>query len=209
MEYCLGSAMNGKEYVLKDLEQIRVLADPLRLKILEALARREMTTKQVAQLLEEKPTRLYRHVNALARVKLIKLVRTQKKRGTLEKYYRAVAGDFAVDRDLFSALPREQAVAAFEDMINGVLRMTLAEIRHSLKSKAIKPGDKGRSVTVLREEVRADQEQILELKAKLQTWVKQLHKAHRKQGELDYRLTLVFYPVQPAQRKTSNKEASS
>ena len=42
-------------YTLETLEQIKVLADPLRIRILEAFGE-ERTTKQVADLLGEKPT---------------------------------------------------------------------------------------------------------------------------------------------------------
>src|ERR1700752_5178596 len=76
-------------YTLEDLEQIKVLADPLRLRVLEAFGE-ERTTKQVAELLGEKPTKLYHHVDALQRVGLITLSRTRQNRGTVEKYYLAV-----------------------------------------------------------------------------------------------------------------------
>ena len=53
-------------YTMTSLEQVRVVADPLRVSILEALCLEARTTKQVAELLGEKPTRLYHHVDALA-----------------------------------------------------------------------------------------------------------------------------------------------
>jgi DNA-binding transcriptional ArsR family regulator len=73
-----------------ELRQLRVLADPLRVRILRALAREPRTTAQVAELLGENDTRLYHHVRALERVNLIRLVETRPKRGTTEKYYQAV-----------------------------------------------------------------------------------------------------------------------
>ena len=89
-------------YTLTDLEQIKVLADPLRVQLLEAFCQ-ERTTKQVADLLGEKPTRLYHHVEAMERVGLIELSRTRQNRGTLEKYYLAVARAFRVAREVFPA----------------------------------------------------------------------------------------------------------
>ena len=71
--------------ILTELDQIKVLADPLRIRILEELGQ-ERTTKQVADLIGEKPTKLYHHVEALERVGLIQLTRTRQNRGTLEKY---------------------------------------------------------------------------------------------------------------------------
>ncbi len=89
--------------VLSDLAQLKVLADPLRVRILEVLCRREATTKQVADHLGEKPTKLYHHVEALERVGLIRRTRTRPNRGTLEKYFRAVALSFRADSGLFGS----------------------------------------------------------------------------------------------------------
>ena len=79
-----------------DLAQIRALADPLRLRILRALSGVPCTTKQVAIVLGEKPTKLYHHVEALERVGLIHQTETRRNRGTTEKYFQAVAAQFQV-----------------------------------------------------------------------------------------------------------------
>ena len=92
-------------YTLKNLDQMKVLADPLRIRILEAFCA-ERTTKQVAELLGEKPTKLYHHVDTLERVGLIALSRTRQNRGTLEKYYLAVARTFRADSRVFQ--PKER-----------------------------------------------------------------------------------------------------
>lgn len=76
------------------LAQMRALAHPLRLRILELFAEQPRTTKQVAELLGQPPTRLYHHVAALERAGLLRLTETRKKRGTLERWYEAVARTF-------------------------------------------------------------------------------------------------------------------
>jgi len=73
---------------------MRALAHPLRLRILEVFIERPRTTKQVADLLGEPPTRLYHHVAALERAGLLVLKVTRKNRGTTEKWYEAVAKAF-------------------------------------------------------------------------------------------------------------------
>src|SRR5438876_10702154 len=74
-----------------ELAQMRALAHPLRLRIMELLAEQSRTTKQVAELLGQPPTRLYHHVAALERAGLLRLTETRKKRGTLERWYEATA----------------------------------------------------------------------------------------------------------------------
>src|SRR5437762_3415211 len=71
--------------------ELRALAHPLRLRILELFAEQPRTTKQVAELLGEPPTRLYHHVAALERAGPLRLTETRKKRGTLERWYEAAA----------------------------------------------------------------------------------------------------------------------
>lgn len=68
-------------------QQLRALAHPLRLRLLEAFALGRRTTMQVAAQMGEPPTRLYHHVNALERAGILKLVETRQVRGTTEKYF--------------------------------------------------------------------------------------------------------------------------
>jgi DNA-binding transcriptional ArsR family regulator len=94
------------------LEQVRALAHPLRLRLLELFSQQPRTAKQAAEVLGEPPTRLYHHVAALERAGLIRLRETRQNRGTTEKYYEAstplrpigmkVLKDKAARRDLAS-----------------------------------------------------------------------------------------------------------
>jgi DNA-binding transcriptional ArsR family regulator len=68
-------------------QQLRALAHPLRIRLLEAFARGPRTTMQVAVELGEPPTRLYHHVNALERASVLRLVERRQVRGATEKYY--------------------------------------------------------------------------------------------------------------------------
>jgi DNA-binding transcriptional ArsR family regulator len=70
---------------------LRALAHPLRLRIMELFAESPKTTKQVAELLGEPPTRLYHHVAALERAGLIVLEETRQNRGAVEKWYASAA----------------------------------------------------------------------------------------------------------------------
>lgn len=58
---------------------------------MELFAESPKTTKQVAELLGEPPTRLYHHVAALERAGLLVLKETRQNRGAVEKWYAGVA----------------------------------------------------------------------------------------------------------------------
>lgn len=87
-------ARSGAPPLQPTVAELRALAHPLRLRILELFAEQPRTTKQVAGLLGEPPTRLYHHVAALERAGLLVLKETRKNRGTVEKWYEAVAKSF-------------------------------------------------------------------------------------------------------------------
>jgi DNA-binding transcriptional ArsR family regulator len=81
----------GAPPLAPSVAELRALAHPLRIRLLELFAEGPRTTKQVAELLGEPPTRLYHHIAALERAGLLELRETRKVRGTTERWYAAVA----------------------------------------------------------------------------------------------------------------------
>jgi DNA-binding transcriptional ArsR family regulator len=88
-------------YIVKRLDQAKLLTDPFKLKLLERFGGDPVTTKQVADQMGEKAPRLYRHVDALFDAGLLELVEEKPKRGTVERYFRTIASRFEVDPELF------------------------------------------------------------------------------------------------------------
>lgn len=200
---------------IRDLEQIKVLADPLRLRMLEAFCQ-ERTTKQVAELLGEKPTKLYHHVEALERVGLIELARTRPNRGTVEKYYLAVARTFRADARAFrpGAGAGSEENAAFRAMIATIFDTTAAE----LASLADRAGGAAPAVDALEEEallsfveIRASRAQLDELRGKLQEILRSLAADDEAAGDgiapEAYRLTLAYYPLGEPSNRPARKKA--
>jgi DNA-binding transcriptional ArsR family regulator len=81
----------GAPSLRRTVSDLRALAHPLRLRMMELFAESPKTTKQVADLLGEPPTRLYHHVAALERAGLLVLKETRQNRGAVEKWYAGVA----------------------------------------------------------------------------------------------------------------------
>src|SRR5262252_6431354 len=97
----LAAAPGGRPATLADrrraTQELRALAHPLRLRLLEEFAGGPpRTTMQVAASLGEPPTRLYHHVNALERAGILKLAHTRQVRGTTEKYFEVARKRFGV-----------------------------------------------------------------------------------------------------------------
>ncbi len=111
---------------IRELSQVRLLSDPLKLDIIQVLAESEHTAADVASRLSEPVTKLYRHIDALLDASLIEVVRETRKRGTVERHFRASARRFEVEQSLFSQEPEGNdvrlALRAAEDEIVSAVR---------------------------------------------------------------------------------------
>ncbi len=87
-----------KKLEITSTEQAKVLAHPLRLRVIalydDGLPR---TSKQLADLLDLPPAKVHYHVRELLRVNLLELVETKEKGGVIEKYYLPVAKQFQIN----------------------------------------------------------------------------------------------------------------
>ncbi len=185
-----------ESYTLTDLEQVKVLADPLRVRILEALGQ-ERTTKQVAEYLGEKPTRLYHHVEAMERVGVIEPTRTQQNRGTLEKYYLAVAKSFRASPELFSQANSEEGTESLVKVVSTLMDQAAQEL------KALAASGQGHT---LEEEGVLTHAKIIASPAKIAAIQKQLHALLEEvmeccdsdtieEDDREYRLTIAYFPL--------------
>ncbi len=182
--------------MLKDLKQLKAFAHPLRARLVEVFADKPRTAKQAAELIGQKPTKLYHHVEALERVGLIKLVKTQKKRGTIEKYYRTVAKRFSIDSRLFEMMKNgKKVIGEFRSMLNTMLENTMREINESISQKLICPEKKETEVAVARKHIRTTPAKLKQLQERIQEMIDGLAEVEEERGELEYRFMLVFYPL--------------
>jgi DNA-binding transcriptional ArsR family regulator len=181
-----------------DLEQVRALADPLRLRILGALVGAARTTMQVAELLGERPTKLYHHVEALRRAGLIRLVETRPNRGTTEKYYRAVAAQFHVAASALSPAPvADEKHSEVEAILGSILDMAREDVQdhlHKADAARPKPGDAPLMGRIL---VRGSGKKVEAIRRRLMRWIEQLQAAEAecdtpRDDDITYAFTIVL-----------------
>ena len=202
-------AKRADVYTMTSLEQVRVLADPLRLRLLEAFCPEARTTKQVAVLLDEKPTRLYHHVDALAKAGLILLCDTRQVRGTVEKYYRAVAKTFRADPKPFQQAEADGGEReALTEMITTMLENTAAEVRDLVRSGKhdLASGEDG---ILSHMELWASESEVRELQGKLMALLKGLEekccRGELSEGQRHYRLNVVYFPLDRLSKPTESE----
>lgn len=183
-----------------NVAELRALAHPLRLRIMELFAETPRTTKQVADLLGQPPTRLYHHVAALERAGLLRLKETRKNRGTVEKWFESVARTMGSTTTPAKAGTKKHGAesAAKRAVAMAVLEQSRNEVVTAMGQPGGEPPLLARLVMV------APPERAPELRRRLYDFLKQIQSEYDcddsvTDGETYERwaMTMTFAPVWP------------
>lgn len=134
------AAQTPVEMVLTDVEQLKVIGDPFRIQMVEAMAEdpaRAWTAKELAAHLGVKQTKLYRHLALLEEHGFIAVAETRVVSGILEKRYRATAHGYRVDHALLTGSGSRAAIGG---AIDAMFTKARHEILEAMTSGAI-PSD--------------------------------------------------------------------
>lgn len=123
--------------IISSVETLRVVADPLRLRLLALLRGGPATAKELARRLDTPLKGLYYHLAILEEHDLIRVHATRVVSGIIEKQYAATAYRITVDRALFHPEPAEGA--GLEVFLSFVLDHARAEILRSVAAGLIAP----------------------------------------------------------------------
>lgn len=117
------------------VEQLRAMADPLRIRIYDALVNKPMTATQVGEELDEPAPKAHYHVRELERVGLVRLVETRERSGILEKYYRAIARNLRVPATFFQQASPDEVAEAVNGMFNSIVAGFKTAMSRLIESK--------------------------------------------------------------------------
>ena len=92
-----------EEATIASLETLKLLTNSLRLRLVEVLQDEPKTVKQLASVLDEPQTKLYRHVQLLEEGGIVRVVDERLVSGITEKTYWLTARHFVLDRSLLSS----------------------------------------------------------------------------------------------------------
>ena len=175
---------------------------------MELFAEAPRTTKQVAELLGEPPTRLYHHVAALERAGLLKLKETRKNRGTVEKWYESIARTLSgATTARAAARGGKQSVAA--SARRGVAMTVLEQSRQEVVKAMTTPG--GEPPLLARLVMVAPAAKERELRSRLFEFVKEVQRDFQCEDTVApddaasyerWAMTVTFAPVTPVKRKS-------
>src|SRR5215471_5695393 len=174
-------------------QELRALAHPLRLRLVEEFAGEPRTTMQVAAAMGEPPTRLYHHVNALERAGILKLARTRQVRGTTEKYYE-------VARKTFGASAGSEITGRMRGPLKNVAHLVFEEARSDLLAVLADPSKlaPGAEPVALRMLLTTTPAQVALVRKKLMDLLHSIRKEHKRHppsaDALRWALTVAFAP---------------
>lgn len=121
--------------VVRDAETLRVVADPLRLRMLELMREGPRTAKEMAGALRVSQTKLYYHLKLLEGRGLIAVAETRLVSGIVEKRYRASAQRLTIDKSLIG--PTAEGNDALDTYLSVVLDEARSEIHRSVDAGLI------------------------------------------------------------------------
>jgi DNA-binding transcriptional ArsR family regulator len=126
------------ERLISDLDALKAYFDPVRFRIVQAVAAQPRTVHEIAAELGVPFTRLYYHMNLLEKHGIIRVAETRTLSGAVEeKTYQITAYMFVIDRRLLEVQPGDETSDALELVMDTVFEETRRDIRRSVRSGKI------------------------------------------------------------------------
>jgi DNA-binding transcriptional ArsR family regulator len=184
--------------------EIRALAHPLRLRLMELFAETPRTTKQAAALLGQPQTRLYHHVAALERAGLLRVKETRLIRGITEKCYEATSRTMG-SSDVRAGWKRSKSKresAARRALVMSVLTQSRQEVVAAMATSGGERPMMARVVVVARSaRLAALRERLFKMLEKIQKEFDGDEQNADAAADVDrWALTITFAPVTPSAR---------
>ncbi|MED4940771.1 helix-turn-helix domain-containing protein [Heyndrickxia coagulans] len=85
-------------FYVENLDQLKALSDPFKVKILWEIDEVSKTGKMLADQLHLSPSKVRYHLTELEKVGLVKIDRTEEKNGIVQKFYRSVAKNISLEK---------------------------------------------------------------------------------------------------------------
>jgi DNA-binding transcriptional ArsR family regulator len=196
------------EYVIENPETLKILGDPLRIRILEQVSRLNetgqlATAKLLAESLDVPQTKLYYHLNLLEQHELLRVAETGLVSGIVEKRYQIRAHRFRADVDIEPEAgvahqdEIETIMAPISSVVNNALRHARESIQHHIQ---IAP-DEGDEVDdedwqLIQRRLFLSQDEAKQFNQRFLEMLEEF--SHPSDGEHQlYYLTILFHPTPP------------
>jgi DNA-binding transcriptional ArsR family regulator len=196
-----GDLTPDAERVISDVETLKALSDPVRLRILETMVQasdEDWTVKRIASALEVGPTKLYHHVQVLEERGLIRVAGTRVVSGIIETRYRIAQLSVRLDRALLSAsAPPDEAGAAVGEIVRTIFDTAREDAARAASSGAmeLEPGH-GDRPSILRQDIkRLTASRASEFRERLSALLDEFDSGNEEPDGAPFGLLVALYPV--------------
>ena len=185
--------------IIGDIESLRAISDPTRLRILETMVQRQdpaWSVKELAAEIGVPQTRLYHHIEQLLERDLIRPVERRIVSGIIETRYRVAALSFQLDRGLLAG-DTEAGQQALHDTLVAVFDTARGEVEQAIREGVIDPTAEAsdeRKVVLSRGLARLSPERAAELRERLKTLHEEFGSDDHPDGQA-YGLVFALYPM--------------
>lgn len=191
-----------EEFLIDDLDTLKVISDPFRLRILESMGSRyPVTVKTVAEEIGVSPKKLYYHINLLEEHGLITQVDQHVVSGIIEKWYQVRAKSFRVQKDLLTVSEEAEKEDNWRMILSTIFDATREDILQAVNYGAIhdQSEDWKGEMYLYRNRLRLTPEQFDAMKERLNTIIDEFCAEEPDPSESvgRYGLTIAFYPTAP------------
>jgi DNA-binding transcriptional ArsR family regulator len=199
------------ERIISDVETLKALSDPVRLRILETMvtaADEAWTVKRLATALGVGPTKLYHHVNILEERDLIRVAGTRVVSGIIETSYRITSLSFRLDRSLLTGAG-DDVRSSVHEVLAVVFDSVRDEIERGLASGIVKPSEDPLSELLIRGLTMLRPDRAGELRRRLRDLLEEFDVAGPddvEPGAIPFGYLVALFPS--PQPQTSNPETS-
>ncbi|HLI52666.1 MAG TPA: winged helix-turn-helix domain-containing protein [Thermomicrobiaceae bacterium] len=179
-------------YVLQSPEELRALANPLRIQILDQLIDEPRTVRDVCGMLGINSTKLYYHVGELEKVGLVRLVHTEVQAVIQLKYYRAAASYYYVTAAVMHDSRLADGMTAKHEFLSSLVETTAHQLRRSVIDGTIDANSD--AFIVSRRTVHISAEQARHLRDRLAEIDREISELRSERGPLTVEFAIALFP---------------
>jgi DNA-binding transcriptional ArsR family regulator len=179
-------------FTIRSLEDLKTVCHPTRILLFENLSSAARTIPELAELIDEVPSRLYYHVAELERIGLIEVVRTRKKGNLIERVYRATAPYVRVDPTVFQS--GAEGLDALLKAVSAILDTTSLRFQQTLRERRL--GDDLSSLLYAYNDLRVPPDKVAEVARRLRALLDELKQLEEPEAPVRAGLSIVCFPIE-------------
>lgn len=179
-------------HMLETMDELRTIANPLRIQILDRLIEAPRTVREIGTILGINSTKLYYHVGELEKAGLVRLVHTEVQSGIQLKYYRAVALYYHVTPAMLHLDGDRKGTSAGAEYLASAVEIGSSELRRSIADGTV--AEHNEAFTVTRRTLRMSAGSAEQFRDRLKEVDLEFRRLEEPDGELVVEFVFALFP---------------